>query len=315
MDNLPDDPQRRVNVKVAERPFKYYIFDWDNNILHMPTRIHLEKRTAEGRWEPIAVSTSFYAVVRNDKANYRPPRGDWELAFREFRDFDDEPESKFLTHTREALRPIIEGRKEGGPSFRQFRKALVEGRLFAIVTARGHRSETLRRGVEYFIGQVLTAEERAEMMANLRGYRAAFEEDERTWTDEEVLKAYLDLNRYHAVTSPDFRAKMGRDEAGVDIQEEAKQFAIMDFMRHVFRIVRRSGVDKPISVGFSDDDPRNVRAVVEFIEQELHREFPHVKFVVYDTSEPDVPSGRKIVVAGQLEFDFGEEGEAGGASG
>ena len=145
------------------------------------------------------------------------------------------------------------------------------------------------------------------MIANLRGYRAAFEEDEQTWTDAEVLEAYLDLNRYHAVTSPDFRARMGRDEPGVDIQEEAKQFAIMDFMRHVFRIVRRSGVDKPISVGFSDDDPRNVRAVVDFIERELHREFPQVKFVVYDTSEPEVPAGRKIVVAGQLEFDFGND--------
>ena len=118
------------------------------------------------------------------------------------------------------------------------------------------------------------------------------------------MTAYLDLNRYHAITSPDFRERMGRNEPGVDIQEEAKQFAILDFLRHVFRIVHSSGVDKPISVGFSDDDPRNVRAVVEYIEKELHREFPQVKFVVYDTSEPDVPDGRKIVVAGQLEFDF-----------
>lgn len=305
MDVTPSsESSPRVNLDVADRAFKYYIFDWDNNILHMPTRIHLERRTADGDWEPIAVSTSFYAVVRNDTATYRPPEGDWELAFREFRDVEDEPESKFLTHTREALQPVIEGKDEGGPSFQQFRKALVEGRLFAIVTARGHQAATLQRGVEYFIAEVLTAEEQAEMMANLRGYRAAFEQDSYVWSDEEVLRAYLDLNRYHAVTSPDFRARMGREEPGPDLQEEAKQFAIMDFMQHVFRIVRRSGIDKPISVGFSDDDPRNVRAVVDYIEEELHREFPQVKFVVYDTSEPDVPSGRKIVVAGQLEFDF-----------
>jgi len=293
-----------VNLSVAERPFKYYIFDWDNNILHMPTRIHLERKTSAGGWEPIAVSTSFYAVVRSDTEQYRPPEGDWELAFREFRDFEDEPESKFLKDTREALRPVIEGESRGGPSFRQFRRALVEGRLFAIVTARGHRAETVRKGVDYFIRHVLTKEEQRTMMANLRGYRAAYERDEYELSDEEVLSAYLELNRYHAVTSPEFRARMGRAEPGVDIQEEAKQFAIMDFMRHVFRIVHRSGVDKPISVGFSDDDPRNVRAVVDFIEETLHREFPHVKFVVYDTSEPDVPDGRKIVVAGQLEFDF-----------
>lgn len=300
----PTSAPPTVNLDVADRAFKYYIFDWDNNILHMPTRIHLEKRTLSGNWEPIAVSTSFYSVVRNDRENYRPPEGDWELAFREFRDFEDENESMFLKDTRLALAPMIEGGEQAGPSFHQFRKALIEGRLFAIVTARGHRSDTLRLGVEYFIEHVLTSEEKAEMMANLRGYRAIYLPDESFRTDEEVLTGYLDLNRYHAVTSPDFRAKMGATEPGADMQEEAKQFAIMDFMRHVFRIVHESGVDKPISMGFSDDDPRNVRAVVEFVEQQLHREFPQVKFVVYDTSEPDVPDGRKIVVAGQLEFDF-----------
>ncbi|MDA3873550.1 MAG: hypothetical protein PF795_06290 [Kiritimatiellae bacterium] len=293
-----------VNLAVAELPFKYYIFDWDNNILHMPTRIHLEKRLPDGGWESIAVSTSFYAVVRNDKEHYRPPGGDWEQAFREFRDFEEETESMFLRHTREALEPVIEGERKPGPSFRQFRKALIEGRLFAIVTARGHRADTIRSGVEYFISNVLTAEERRRMMANLRGYRAAYEKDDGYLTDGEVLALYLDLCRYHAVTSPDFRAHMGREEPGVDIQEEAKQFAIMDFMRHVFRIVRKSGVDKPISVGFSDDDPRNVQSVVSFIEQELHREFPQVKFVVYDTSEADVPDGRNIEVAGQMELPF-----------
>jgi hypothetical protein len=293
-----------VNFAVAELPFKYYIFDWDNNILHMPTRIHLEKRCPDGSWEPMAVSTSFYAVVRNNKENYRPPGDDWEQAFREFRDIEAETESMFLRHTREALEPVIGDERKPGPSFRQFRKALVEGRLFAIVTARGHRSATVRAGVEYFISHVLTEEERRKMIANLRGYRAAYEQDEGYLTDEEVLSLYLDLCRYHAVTSPDFRARMGRDEPGVDIQEEAKQFAIMDFMRHVFRIVHKSGVDKPISVGFSDDDPRNVRAVVEYIEQELHREFPQVKFVVYDTSEADVPDGQKIVVTGQMELPF-----------
>lgn len=293
-----------MNHDVVNLPFKYYIFDWDNNILHMPTRIHLEKKTQGGDWEPVAVSTSFYALVRNDTEHYRPPGGDWENAFREFRDFSHEAESSFLKDTREALKPVIAGEQKPGPSFRQFRRALVEGRLFAIVTARGHQSETIREGVQYFITHVLTPEEQRKMMANLRGYRAAYEPGEAYLTDEEVLERYLDLNQYHAVTSPDFRARMGASKPGVDMQEEAKQFAIMDFMRHVFRIVRRSGVDKPISVGFSDDDPRNVRAVVDFIEKELHREFPQVKFVVYDTSEADVPDGRKIVVAGQMELPF-----------
>ena len=37
-----------VNEDVASRDFKYYIFDWDDNILHMPTKIKLEHRGDDG---------------------------------------------------------------------------------------------------------------------------------------------------------------------------------------------------------------------------------------------------------------------------
>ena len=76
------EPHQRVNLRVAERDFKYYIFDWDDNILHMPTRIHLERRAADGTWTPYPVSTSVFSLVRGDSANYRPPGGDWAAAFR-----------------------------------------------------------------------------------------------------------------------------------------------------------------------------------------------------------------------------------------
>jgi hypothetical protein len=39
------------------------------------------------------------------------------------------------------------------------------------------------------------------------------------------------------------------------------------------------------SLGFSDDDPRNVKAMVEYVKNELSRMYPEVKFIIYDTSE------------------------------
>ena len=45
-----------VNEGVAERDFKYYIFDWDDNILHMPTKIRMEHRTDGGEWRPVEMS-------------------------------------------------------------------------------------------------------------------------------------------------------------------------------------------------------------------------------------------------------------------
>ena len=74
-----------VNYDVTTRDFKYYIFDWDDNILHMPTRIYLEKMCEDGVWRPVAVSTSTYALVRTDESRYRMPlKGGRAAAFRDF---------------------------------------------------------------------------------------------------------------------------------------------------------------------------------------------------------------------------------------
>jgi hypothetical protein len=297
--------QPAINLNVAKRDYKYYIFDWDDNILHMPTRIHMEKRQPDGTWAPHPVSTSVFSVIRNDSANYRPPGGEWPRAFDEFQDTPDPRGSRFLADTEQAIRRVLDGEETPGPSFTTFRRTLTEGRLFAIVTARGHASETLRRGVELFIDLVLTPRERAEMMANLRGYRAVFDRVTQFGSDEEELGRYLSLNRSHAVTSPDFDHRMLAGTTGPITPETRKQVAIRDFIEHIVRVLQRTPTGEhwaPVSVGFSDDDPANVKAVGDFIREELARRFPNIKFVLYDTSDPSLEKGRKITIAGQMDL-------------
>ena len=298
---------QNVNLRVAERDFKYYIFDWDDNILHMPTRIHLERRAPDGTWAPHSVSTAAFAVIRTDRENYRPPNGDWDQAFVEFQDYANEGESRFLRDTRLSLERVLAGESPPGPSFHTLRETLREGRLFAIVTARGHEPDSLRKAVRLFIDVVLTPDEKDEMMANLRGYRACFDQQAVFGTDDEEIDYYLSLNRYHAVTNPAFKRWMTQSSGARVSSESAKQFAIRDFIEHVIRILSRTGANslrRPISVGFSDDDVGNVAAIERFIQDELSRRFPSVKFCVYDTSDPAVKDGRKVVVSGQLDFGF-----------
>ena len=310
---MPDAPDRKdVNLRVGERDFKYYIFDWDDNILHMPTRIHLEyRRPEDGVWVPRKVSTSFYAMVRNDTAHYRAPGGNWENAFIEFQDQDQPCESKFLTDTRTALLRVLSGEEPPAPSFETLRETLREGRLFAIVTARGHEPESLRRAVELFIETVLTPDEKREMLRNLRGYRACFDGVTEFGTDAEELDYYLSLNRYHAVTNPKFRTWVESQTKGeidrTKLSERAKQFAIRDFVEHVIHIITKIGgnqLNRPVSVGFSDDDIRNVEVVEHYIRDELGKRFHGIKFCVYDTSDPALTDGRKVIVSGQLDLGF-----------
>ncbi|MBR1608122.1 MAG: hypothetical protein IJ678_00730 [Kiritimatiellae bacterium] len=296
-------PADSYNPDIARRDLKYYIFDWDDNILRMPTYIHMERRLADGSWVPHLVSTALFSVIRKDSERYRPPGGDWEKAFVEFRDSASCDESKFLADARTAIDRLLAGADRTPPSFNTFRKTLREGRIFAIVTARGHRPESLRRGVEMFIDRILTPRERDEMVRNLRGYIVCYEGEKANaaMSDAEVVDNYLSMNRYHAVTNPDFIAAVKAAEfPGADEPEKRKQFAILDFLDWLFKMVERIGANRPISVGFSDDDPGNVAAVADFIRHTLAERFPAVKFVVYDTSDPDVEKGHKLVVSGQL---------------
>ncbi len=295
------------NPAIADRDLKYYIFDWDDNILRMPTHIHLERRLANDTWVPHLVSTAIFSVIRSDTRNYRAPGNDWEKAFREFRDFSGDDESTFLKDAVEAMDRVRTGKEKPPPSFNTFRRTLVEGRIFAIVTARGHKPETLKKGVERFIGTILTEAERGEMIRNLRGYLVCYEgrRKNEALSDAAVVDNYLSLNRYHAVTSPDFIALVKRADVGDPEKSEIrKQFAILDFLDHLFKMIQRIGAQKPISVGFSDDDPANVHAVMAFIRDKLAAQFPSVKFVVYDTSDPDVENGHKLIVSGQMELPF-----------
>lgn len=304
-----------MNEEVAKRDFKYYIFDWDDNILHMPTKIKMEHLDDDGTWKPVEVSTSTFALVRSDTAHYRPPTdGGWAAAFRNFEDpvgSIDDDNNCFILDTLDALEKVEHGEKPG-PSYNAMKKTLREGRLFAIVTARGHSARTIERAVRVFIKYALSEDERAEMMSNLRGYRQWIDGvgDGEFGTDAEELDYYLGMCRYSAVTNDGFKERMANDpiyreklaEATTAARPElAKEFAIRDFVEHVFHMLRRSGrLDRSVSIGFSDDDVGNVKTVSAYIRAELSKRFEGIKFVVYDTSDRSLSKGRKVCVSGQL---------------
>ena len=286
-----------MNNHSEQQPFKleYYMFDWDDNILHMPTKIHLEKREGD-QWRALDVSTAEFARIRHDTKTYRPLENDWNKAFINFDDVSQQGEATFMEDTIKALEPVLSGDDDGAPSFHRFKMALIEARLFAIITARSLAPNSIREAVAYFVDKVLNAGEKQLMMENLRRYQDEFGASGEALSDEELLNRYLSINRYHGVSSPEFQKLTGLDEATAEQPELAKRAAVRDFVEHILGLVRLQGASYPISVGFSDDDPNNLQAIEEFLREELSKEFPEIKFVVYDTSDPELPSGRKMVI-------------------
>ena len=76
-----------------------YSFDWDDNILNMPTQIHLDKKVG-GEFIPVDVSTSEFAEMRHlIGTEYRLLNDNPLEAFADFRDYDS-----FMRDTQKAVR-------------------------------------------------------------------------------------------------------------------------------------------------------------------------------------------------------------------
>jgi hypothetical protein len=113
---------------------KYYAFDWDDNIMNMPTKIILKNK--EG--DEVGMSTEDFAHYRSmiGKEDFQY-EGETIVGFGEnaFRNFGVEGDRKFIIDSMTA--PI-------GPAWNDFVEAINNGSIFAIITARGHTPRVLR---------------------------------------------------------------------------------------------------------------------------------------------------------------------------
>ena len=244
-----------------------YSFDWDDNIINMPTTIKMVKKTDTG-WEKVNVSTSEFARVRDDE-NYELDEG----AFDNFIS-----EESFLGDLQEAL-----NNSSFAPSFEKFKEALLYANPISIITARGHAPEVLRKGMDLVISNTFNEDELSKMIDNIQQEIPELEGE----TPEITLKAYLDSNEYHPVTSNSFADQFGLEAGSAANPEENKKIALRDYVTKIVTKAKEMVNTKysKLSIGFSDDDLGNVNAIIPFIEEVLQVEFPEVDFVVYDTSD------------------------------
>jgi hypothetical protein len=257
---------------------RYYAFDWDDNILMMPTVIHME-HLVNGEWVPEDVSTEKFSKVRNEK-DWRPA----ENAYSEFRDIGPRGQNAFMEDMLIALK-----NKNYGPSWDKFIQCLTSGSIFAIITARGHEPDTIRDAVEYIIKNILTEEQRNEMSANLMAFQDMFVQNFDIMRDISfgtLLSAYLDKCDFVGVSSPSFQEKYPGDASN---PEKAKTVALNEFIDRVNSYGKKIGGD--VRLGFSDDDPGNVNKVREYFNEISYKY--DISFAVIDTSDANVPGGVK----------------------
>ncbi len=232
---------------------KYYAFDWDDNLLHMPTKITVKSSNNE----TLELSTEEYAKFKNHLKNETNFLYEGKLlsvttlptSYDKFRESHDK---QFLEEIKIAT---------PGPAWKEFVTAVNNGRIFSIVTARGHHPNTIKEAVQYLITESIGGLDYYICLDNLK-LMHEFSHSETNYTDDELFERYLTkLCKYYPVTY--------NNEDAVEHIEKFKAQAITEFCQHVDKCFNgmnsefRSRVSNNFVIGFSDDDSTNTSHISE----------------------------------------------------
>ena len=241
---------------------KYYAFDWDDNIMFMPTSIMLLSENDE----EVPMSTEDFAEHRHqigkESFSYKGTTI-VDYAPNPFRNFREEGDKRFVLDSMIA---------SVGPSWNDFIECVNGGSIFAIITARGHNPKALREGVYNLIMANKNGIDTRTLAKNLNKYRnigndVSDDTKSKALTPNE-LREYLDLCKFYPVTF---------GEGSAANPEEGKIKAMKEFISYCKDMAREIGEKAyfkndvenneilPI-IGFSDDDPKNIETMKDFLD-------------------------------------------------
>ena len=246
---------------------KYYAFDWDDNLMYMPTKIYLK----DDKGNSVGMSTEDFAEYRT-KIGEKPFKYEGHTIV----DFDDNSFKNFRV-LGDKLFMKDSMTAETGPAWSDFVEAVNNGSIFAIVTARGHTPSVIRNSIYNLIKQNKNGLSSSELVKNLKKYRELSDEDD--LSNDELIKTYLDMCKYYPVTF---------GEGSAANPEELKVKYMKEFMTYVkqmsHQLQEKAFMKNKISnyfnpfIGFSDDDIRNVNT--------MRKNFPNKdELKIYATSK------------------------------
>ena len=235
---------------------KYYAFDWDDNLMFMPTKIYLK----DDKGKSVGMSTEDFAEYRTEIGeNDFEYEGHTIVGFDKdpFRDFRVIGDKKFLSDSKSA---------EIGPAWPDFVEAINNGSIFSIITARGHTPSIIKKAVYDLIKKNAHGIDSNKLAKNLLKYRQLADEDK--LTKDQLIKTYLDMCRFYPVSF---------GEGSATNPEQGKIDAMEEFIRYVklisHNLQKKAFMKNKISnyftpfVGFSDDDVRNVEKMKSHFEK------------------------------------------------
>ena len=236
---------------------KYYAFDWDDNIMTMPTKVRLKDEDGD----KVGMSTEYFAKHRIDVG-----KTPFEYEGHTIVDFDEDPFKYFgVKGDRQFIVDSLLAKP--GPAWKDFVEAINNGSIFSIVTARGHTPSVIKESCYNLIVSNHMGISSSELVKNLEKYRDLA--DEGKMSKKDMIREYLDMCKFYPVSY---------GEGSATNPEEGKIKALKEFVQFVremsSKIHKKAFLKNKITnnfiprIGFSDDDVRNVETVKSSFEKE-----------------------------------------------
>ena len=258
---LPIARERTPDRNADKGGRSFYFFDFDDNVAFLSTPVFLfHKDTGD----EVAISSGDYARAQNaigafgPFADFRVRLCDETGTFRRFRDRDRASIERAVSAPREAF---IEDLAEAlgypdfhwkGPSWSCFLHAAINQRPTALITARGHRPETIGEGIDLLVS---------------RGH----------------LPAAPNFLAIYPVSNRGVRAELGDVDFKLTVAE-LKKAAIR---AAVERAVALYGANPHHRFGMSDDDPMNIALIAQAM-AEMKARYPAMSFFVIETQHAKI---------------------------
>jgi hypothetical protein len=239
----------------------YYAFDWDDNLIEMPTKI-LFKDTINGGIRE--VETSKFAEIRSELPQlgleYLPNEG----SFINFRD-NDKANEDFIHDA------VNSPTAKAWPAFV---RAINTASFFAIITARGHSPQALRQGVREVINAEKEGISKAQLLNSIKTYYKLTGIKIPTEDEEMLISLYLSKCQFSPVSHPSIAGTGGNSAGSPEKLKEIEFNAFKKKMQDLSSKLRQRNKRLSINdkgfleshefeIGFSDDDIKNVKHMTQ----------------------------------------------------
>lgn len=220
--------------------YKAYSFDLDDNLLVLPTKVILETRAGKKK----EYNTLDFEKIRNslDKLDLKIIQG----SFKNFRG-----DESFLKD--------IKLSKSAG-SWPYLIECIVNhASIFAIITARGHSPEAIRKGLGERILKDLSEE---QLETFVQSFKKRFKENIANKSPEEVFEIYLGYCKFYPAMYPPLNEKYGKEKS----VSEIKAISFRDFRKYLEKYVKENFKEKvELKIGFSDDSTAHLSSIANSV--------------------------------------------------